>query len=219
MTLEITKNKNGNNIVSINLDNESILKIEYTKTKENGTEKLVGTATITSEESTLHVNFNIESSKNLKKVNIKVNIPDEDALNPLSEDFLVEFNSEISGELGQGTNMNTSYLSINFGANTAKLNFTEDITYTDDITINELTSDSGVCLNTMSVSEIETVLQEIVTNFRKVLPEKIELLGIDSSALGIDDETDEYDHENSDIDNSEETDTDNSEDADENYSA
>lgn len=195
--IQLTKNKDGKNIISFNIDNECIFKSEYKITNEKGTKKLVGTATINTNSSQIPVSFNIESTKELQKTNIKATLPIEDVLGTsqtiFTEDIVVEFNSETSGELGKGTNINNSYLSISSGEISAKLNFKSDITYTDNLTIEDLSSENGSCLNTMSVSEIETALREVIVNFRKVLPNKLELLGI--TLPSSDDDTDETDNE------------------------
>lgn len=194
--IQLTKNKGGKNIISFNIDNECIFKSEYEITNEKGTKKLVGTATINMNSSPIPVSFNIESGKELQKTNIKATLPIEDVLGTsqtiFTEDIVVEFNSETSGELGKGTNINNSYLSISSGEISAKLNFKSDITYTDNLTIEDLSSENGSCLNTMSVSEIETALREVIVNFRKVLPNKLELLGI--TLPSSDDDTDETDN-------------------------
>lgn len=181
ITLEITKNKNSNNVVSINVDNEQLIKIDYTKTKE----KFSGTATINYDSISIPIDFDIESSKTSTKSYIKFSLPSEEVFgtseNYFTDDVIIEYNSDITGELGKGTNSNTSYISISSGENSAKLNIKADITYTDDITISDLNSNNGSCLNTMSVSEIENALKEIISNYKKILPEKLEILGVNSS--------------------------------------
>lgn len=208
-SIEITKNKNSNNIISLILEGETVLKIEYTESKENNVEKSSGTITITSDDVTVPINFNIESGKDSTKTNVKATLPLEDTLGTsqtyFDEDIVIEFNSDITGELGKGTNNTTSYLSISSGEHSIKLNVKEDITYTDDISIDNLNSSNGVCLNDMSVSQIESLLEELATNQQKVLPSKLELLGIDTSTLTDDTNTDDEDITNTTTENTSNT--------------
>jgi len=192
-TVEITKNKNGNNIISIHANNHNIAKLEYIKSTENNTEKLIGTLELISDiddnnAKLIPINFNIESSNTLRKINIKCTLPADTTLvtyeKYFTEDALIEYNSETTGELGNGTNKNNSYLSITSGKTSASLNFTSDINYTDNINIADLTSNNGSCLNTMSLSEIENVLRNVVVNYRKKLPNKLKIIGIDLSLFG-----------------------------------
>lgn len=195
--LEITKNKNSNNIISLIFEGETVFKSEYTVSNENNVKKSNGTLTITSDDVTIPINFNIEYSKDAYKSNVKATLPLEDTLGTsqkyFTDDIVIEFDSQINGELGKETNNKTSYISISSGDDSVKLNINEDITYTDDISIDDLNTSNGKCLNNMSVSEIETLLQEIVVNFQKVLPSKLELLGVDPSVLGISDTEEETD--------------------------
>lgn len=198
--IQFTRNKNGHNIISLIYNNESIIKIDYTKIKENNIEKTVGTVTINSDSAIDTIDFNIESGEDLNKANIKTTLSSvEDVLETsqttYTNDIVIEFNSETNGKLGTGTNNNFSYFYISSGNNSAKLNLKSDITYTDDIYIEDLNSGNGENLNRMSVSEIEKVLKEIIINFRKELPNKLELLDIDPSLFTNDEEVTENDDE------------------------
>ena len=96
-------------------------------------------------------------------------------------DATFEIDSQTTGELGKGTNSNTSVISITSGDTTIKVNLKEDITFSDDVSIDDLNTDNGKCLNDMSVSEMETLTKEIIVNFQKVLPIKLQLLGVNTS--------------------------------------
>ena len=163
--------------------------MEYTKNKET----FSGNATINYDSITIPIEFDILSNKDLTKSHIKFTLPYEEFFDTdneyFTDDVVIELNSEVSGELGKDLNSNTSYISITSGENSAKLTMKQDITYTDDITIGDLNSNNGICLNTASNSEIENTLKEIITNFRKVLPNKLENLGIDLSNLDNNTET------------------------------
>ena len=98
-----------------------------------------------------------------------------------TDDIIVEYNSEIKGELGNGKNTNAYCLSISSGKKMDKLILNSETTYTDNISIDDLNTNTNSCLNTMSASKIETELRKIVINFRKVLPKKLEMLEIDPS--------------------------------------
>ena len=188
-TLEITKNKHTPNILSINIENNQIFKMEYTKNNET----FSGNATINYDSMIIPIEFDILANKDLTKSHIKFTLPAEEFYDMdneyFTDDVIVELNSEISGELGKDTNSNTSYISISSGKTLAKLTLKQDITYTDDITIGELNSNTGICLNTAQSSEIENAIKEIITNFRKVLPNKLQTLGIDLSNLNNSEET------------------------------
>lgn len=188
-TLEITRNNHEPNILSINIESNQVFKMEYTKNKET----FSGNATINYDSITIPIEFDILSNKDLTKSHIKFTLPYEEFFDTdneyFTDDVVIELNSEVSGELGKDLNSNTSYISITSGENSAKLTMKQDITYTDDITIGDLNSNNGICLNTASNSEIENTLKEIITNFRKVLPNKLENLGIDLSNLDNNTET------------------------------
>lgn len=182
-TLEITKNKHTPNIISINIENNQIFKMEYTKNKET----FSGNATINYNSMVIPIEFDILSTKELTKSHIKLTLPSEEFSNIsdeyLADDTVVELNYEISGEPGKDTNSNTSYISIISGGTLAKITIKEDVTYTDDITIGELNINNGICLNTARSTEIENTLIKIINNLGKVLPNKLEILGINPSDL------------------------------------
>lgn len=59
------------------------------------------------------------------------------------------------------------------------LNLNNSTTYTDDINIDDLSSNNGELLNTISNTKMNDLYKEIYSNLQKVLPEKAKLLGID----------------------------------------
>lgn len=180
-TIEITRNTNGNNIISVHIDNEQLLKVDYTTVTKNNVKKIDGTANFSSN----HIQFSFESSNTLRKLNIKATLPYENVSTlyqtTSTDDIIVEYNSEIKGELGNGKNTNAYCLSISSGKKMDKLILNSETTYTDNISIDDLNTNTNSCLNTMSASKIETELRKIVINFRKVLPKKLEMLEIDPS--------------------------------------
>lgn len=182
--LDITKD-NNNNLLSFGVEGKTVFKADYTVNKGKNSQKLNGTITIIADGTNIPINFNIESNKELNKINLKTTLPIDNTMlisrASFGNDATFEIDSQTTGELGKGTNSNTSVISITSGDTTIKVNLKEDITFSDDVSIDDLNTDNGKCLNDMSVSEMETLTKEIIVNFQKVLPIKLQLLGVNTS--------------------------------------
>ena len=182
--LDITKD-NNNNLLSFGVEGETVFKADYTVNKGKNSQKLNGTITIIADGTNIPINFNIESNKELNKINLKTTLPIDNTMlisrASFGNDATFEIDSQTTGELGKGTNSNTSVISITSGDTTIKVNLKEDITFSDDVSIDDLNTDNGKCLNNMSVSEMEALIKEIIVNYQKVLPIKLQLLGVNTS--------------------------------------
>ena len=189
-TIELSRNKDSHNILSVNVAGSQILKAEYTKTKES----LSGSATLNAESTTIPFEFDIITKKDYKKSYIKFTMSADDidyssSNKFIADDVVFEFNSELSGELGKDTNSNTTTVTLSSGNNSIKINSSEDTTFTDDINIEDLNTNNGICLNTASNTEIEKTFKAIALNFQKVLPNKLKSLGINIPELNTNNST------------------------------
>ena len=171
--------------IAFEVEGKTIFKADYTVNKGKNSQKLNGTITIIADETNIPINFNIESNKELNKINLKTTLPIDNTMlisrASFGNDATFEIDSQTTGELGKGTNSNTSVISITSGDTTIKVNLKEDITFSDDVSIDDLNTNNGKCLNNMSVSEMEALIKEIIVNYQKVLPIKLQLLGVNTS--------------------------------------
>lgn len=61
---------------------------------------------------------------------------------------------------------------------TIALSFKDEVKATENVTVDNFTTENSVKLNDMTQTEIQTLVQTIATNIQKVLPQKAQLLGI-----------------------------------------
>ena len=183
LSVEITKSNDSNNKITFNVDKQQLLEINYQKTTEGKSQqKITGTATLKKDFSTFTADFNFEKNRDSTKSNIKVKLPVENVLSIndyFDEDIVVEVNSEFSGNLGTGINTQLEYITVTSGSNLIKLTHKNDINYTDNISIEDLNTENGFCLNTTPAKEIEKEFSTILRKFYEVFPEKMKILNMD----------------------------------------
>lgn len=125
--------------------------------------------------------LNMEFGKESTKLNLKLEKYDSSSYSSStnSDDFSMEINLKTDGEIGKDTVTTTGYINIYIGGIELQLDINQNTTYTDNINIDDLTANNGDLINEMSTTKINTLIEDISTNFKKILPEKAELLGIE----------------------------------------
>lgn len=176
INIQITTNKNEK-LVTLNYNDTTILKANYSVSKDKNT-LIMNCYDDDGNEIAI---INMEYGKESIKLNLKSESQDSSSssLSTNSNDFSMEINLETSGEIGKDTVNTTGYINIYISGIELKLNINENTTYTDNVTIDDLTANNGELLNEMSNTKMNSLFKEISDNFQKVLPEKANLLGIE----------------------------------------
>lgn len=175
-SIQITTNGDERTISIFN-DNEKVLKAVFTLTTNNNSTNLNGNAEIYDDnELTSKVEYTISISDNYSKTYFKV-IPDVE-----SDDETVEINVESKGRIGEENVQTSGYLKFDIEGAKATINFEQTTEYPNEINIDELNSDNGICLNSASNTEIKTAFSAITKKFSSILPEKAKIFGIDIKA-------------------------------------
>ena len=165
-SIEITHNK-SEEIITLNSDNTTYIKANYSSSKKE--EK--ATIVLYEDNDTEFANLYIEHKKDKNKINFKIND---------SSNSVLELNIDSNGQIGKGTIETVCNLKFKEEDDLVlNLNLNKSTTYTDDINIDDLSSNNGELLNTISNTKMNDLYKEIYSNLQKVLPEKAKLLGID----------------------------------------
>ena len=165
-SIEITHNK-SEEIITLNSDNTTYIKANYSSSKKE--EK--ATIVLYEDNDTEFANLYIEHKKDKNKINFKIND---------SSNSVLELNIDSNGQIGKGTIETVCNLKFKEEDDLEiNLNLNNSTTYTDDINIDDLSSNNGELLNTLSNTKMNDLYKEIYSNLQKVLPEKAKLLGID----------------------------------------
>lgn len=165
-SIEITHNK-SEEIITLNSDDTTYIKANYSSSK---TEKKA-TIVLYEDNDTEFANLYIEHKKDKNKINFKIND---------SSNSVLELNIDSNGQIGKGTIETVCNLKFKEEDDLEiNLNLNNSTTYTDDINIDDLSSNNGELLNTISNTKMNDLYKEIYSNLQKVLPEKAKLLGID----------------------------------------
>lgn len=165
-SIEITHNK-SEEIITLNSDNTTYIKANYSSSKKE--EK--ATIVLYEDNDTEFANLYIEHKKDKNKINFKIND---------SSNSVLELNIDSNGQIGKGTIETVCNLKFKEEDDLEiNLNLNNSTTYTDDINIDDLSSNNGELLNTISNTKMNDLYKEIYSNLQKVLPEKAKLLGID----------------------------------------
>ena len=164
-SIEITHNKSEE--ITLNSDNTTYIKANYSSSKKE--EK--ATIVLYEDNDTEFANLYIEHKKDKNKINFKIND---------SSNSVLELNIDSNGQIGKGTIETVCNLKFKEEDDLEiNLNLNNSTTYTDDINIDDLSSNNGELLNTISNTKMNDLYKEIYSNLQKVLPEKAKLLGID----------------------------------------
>lgn len=165
-SIEITHNK-SEEIITLNSDDTTYIKANYSSSKKE--EK--ATIVLYEDNDTEFANLYIEHKKDKNKINFKIND---------SSNSVLELNIDSNGQIGKGTIETVCNLKFKEEDDLEiNLNLNNSTTYTDDINIDDLSSNNGELLNTISNTKMNDLYKEIYSNLQKVLPEKAKLLGID----------------------------------------
>lgn len=165
-SIEITHNK-SEEIITLNSDNTTYIKANYSSSKKE--EK--ATIVLYEDNDTEFANLYIEHKKDKNKINFKIND---------SSNSVLELNIDSNGQIGKGTIETVCNLKFKEEDDLEiNLNLNNSTTYTDDINIDDLSSNNGELLNIISNTKMNDLYKEIYSNLQKVLPEKAKLLGID----------------------------------------
>lgn len=165
-SIEITHNK-SEEIITLNSDDTTYIKANYSSSKKE--EK--ATIVLYEDNDTEFANLYIEHKKDKNKINFKIND---------SSNSFLELNIDSNGQIGKGTIETVCNLKFKEEDDLEiNLNLNNSTTYTDDINIDDLSSNNGELLNTISNTKMNDLYKEIYSNLQKVLPEKAKLLGID----------------------------------------
>ena len=165
-SIEITHNK-SEEIITLNSDNTTYIKANYSSSKKE--EK--ATIVLYEDNDTEFANLYIEHKTDKNKINFKIND---------SSNSVLELNIDSNGQIGKGTIETVCNLKFKEEDDLEiNLNLNNSTTYTDDINIDDLSSNNGELLNTISNTKMNDLYKEIYSNLQKVLPEKAKLLGID----------------------------------------
>lgn len=165
-SIEITHYK-SEEIITLNSDDTTYIKANYSSSKKE--EK--ATIVLYEDNDTEFANLYIEHKKDKNKINFKIND---------SSNSFLELNIDSNGQIGKGTIETVCNLKFKEEDDLEiNLNLNNSTTYTDDINIDDLSSNNGELLNTISNTKMNDLYKEIYSNLQKVLPEKAKLLGID----------------------------------------
>ena len=176
INIQITTNKNEK-LITLNHTDTTIIKANYSNSKNNNILNMNCYDDDNNEIATLNMEFGKESTK----LNLKLEKYDSSSYSSStnSDDFSMEINLKTDGEIGKDTVTTTGYINIYIGGIELQLDINQNTTYTDNINIDDLTANNGDLINEMSTTKINTLIEDISTNFKKILPEKAELLGIE----------------------------------------
>lgn len=176
INIQITTNKNEK-LITLNHTDTTIIKANYSDSKNNNILNMNCYDDDSNEIATLNMEFGKESTK----LNLKLEKYDSSSYSSStnSDDFSMEINLKTDGEIGKDTVTTTGYINIYIGGIELQLDINQNTTYTDNINIDDLTANNGDLINEMSTTKINTLIEDISTNFKKILPEKAELLGIE----------------------------------------
>jgi len=86
--------------------------------------------------------------------------------------------AEINSVVNTDQKTTNGSLEVKAEGTTMTLNFKDEVKATENVTVDNFTTENSVKLNDMTQSEIQTLVQTIAMNVQKVLPEKAQLLGI-----------------------------------------
>ncbi len=165
-SIEITHNK-SEEIITLNSDDTTYIKVNYSSSKKEKKATIV----LYEDNDTEFANLYIEHKKDKNKINFKIND---------SSNSVLELNIDSNGQIGKGTIETVCNLKFKEEDDLEiNLNLNNSTTYTDDINIDDLSSNNGELLNTISNTKMNDLYKEIYSNLQKVLPEKAKLLGID----------------------------------------
>lgn len=78
-------------------------------------------------------------------------------------------------------NNTSAIVTMESEGNTITFKITQDIKATKNVTVEDFTKDNSVKLNDMTKEEIESLVETISTNIVKALPQKMDLLGINTT--------------------------------------
>lgn len=176
INIQITTNKNEK-LITLNHTDTTLIKANYSNSKNNNILNMNCYDDDNNEIATLNMEFGKESTK----LNLKLEKYDSSSYSSStnSDDFSMEINLKTDGEIGKDTVTTTGYINIYIGGIELQLDINQNTTYTDNINIDDLTANNGDLINEMSTTKINTLIEDISTNFKKILPEKAELLGIE----------------------------------------
>lgn len=176
INIQITTNKNEK-LITLNHTDTTLIKANYSNSKNNNILNMNCYDDDNNEIATLNMEFGKESTK----LNLKLEKYDSSSYSSStnSDDFSMEINLKTDGEIGKDTVTTTGYINIYIGGIELQLDINQNTTYTNNINIDDLTANNGDLINEMSTTKINTLIEDISTNFKKILPEKAELLGIE----------------------------------------
>src|SRR5574344_791204 len=194
--MDITKNKKDGAIsfyIEYNDEKQICLKNEYTIDNETTTGKItLSSAKNTSLQETLKIDYTYIKSKS--KISLEANsniaVSDTESIN-LSFKYEAngdnmdkrptkyDFNGYIKLEVKDSTKSDSQYVSINYKGNTE---------FTDSIDIPELNKNNGVCLNTVTDEELETIKTDINTNINSFIDKILNKLDTNRTEVGLPEE-------------------------------
>lgn len=163
MSIEKTTNKNEK-VITLNYNETTALKANYTFSK-NKTSLVMNIYDDGNEIAVINADY--------EKDKTRLNFKSE------NDDTNIEINIETNGEIKKGNVTTTGFMNINTSDTQLNLNINHNTTYTDDINIDDLSANNGELLNEMSNTKINSLITEISNNFKKVVQEKADILGID----------------------------------------
>ena len=154
-----TKNSKAKIMMNVVEHETNAVKLEMDMIKDNKDKKTIMTCLV--EDTTI----TMMASENEEKTGLVLTASEND--NMVME-FIIA---------AQGTNTEAT-MKVTSNGKTAEINIKDEAKATENVTVEDFTTENSVKLNDMTQAEISTLVQTIYTNVTKVLPEKAQLLGI-----------------------------------------
>ncbi len=153
--------KDGKAKIEVNfLDNtENIAKIGIGLRKNDEGEMVA--MTCTAEDTTMKI-WAADKKDNTDVVQVKLKAED----------------TEINSTVKTDKKTTDGFVEVKSDGTTVALNFKNEVKATENVTVDNFTTENSVKLNDMTQTEMQTLVQTIAVNVQKVLPQKAQLLGI-----------------------------------------
>lgn len=154
-----TKNSKAKIIINVVENETNAAKLEMDMTKDNKDKKAIMTC------SAEDTKITMIASESKEKTGLVLTASKND-------NMVIEFVIA-----AQGNNTETT-MKVTSEGTTVEINIKDELKSTENIVVEDFTTENSVKLNDMTQAEINTLVQTIYTNVTKVLPEKAQLLGI-----------------------------------------
>lgn len=154
-----TKDNKAKIVINAVENDESVAKLEMDMTKEGNNKK--ATITLSAED----LNMTMKTLENDDNVEANVTISADDAN--------IEVNTSVANKKSS-----TVTMKVSSEGTTVEINAKNELKSTENVEVENFTAENSVKLNDMTQAEMQTLVQTIVANVQKVLPQKAQLLGI-----------------------------------------